>query len=42
MTKKALLLAVRKGSIPVLRINSRVFRFHPRTILATQRTGVSK
>jgi hypothetical protein len=32
-----LLENVRKGKIPVKRYNSRLFRFHPRTILAASK-----
>jgi hypothetical protein len=34
ISKRILLDGVRKGKIPVVRLNARTLRFHPRTILA--------
>jgi hypothetical protein len=39
---RALLANVRKRRIPVMRINQRVFRFHPRSILAALQGDPSK
>lgn len=36
MKERVLLANVRLGRIPVVKVNARVLRFHPRTILATQ------
>jgi hypothetical protein len=38
MSPKQVLENVRAGRLPVVRINQRVFRFHPRTILGTKRS----
>ena len=36
ITERTLLKNARSGKIPVIRLNERVLRFHPRTILAAK------
>lgn len=41
MDKRTLLRLVSKGTIPVVRLNRRVLRFHPRTVLAAIAGGAA-
>jgi len=42
LTTRGVLKLVREGRIPVVRLNRRVLRFHPRTILAKVGNGGSQ